>query len=408
MWPKPMPNRWILGSAAGVAVDARDHIFVLNLIRTASTRAPRSGSGTNPTTGECCTPAPAVLEYDATGKLVGHWGGAGRGYDWPATPTRASRSTTQATCGSAARGGSDTRISKFAHDGKFIAAVRQSRCAVCDGARRRRGAGHRVRGRVAAALRRRGAAEVAVDAAGAVDAPRDSPPNSSSMDSFGGATSISFDASANEAFVADGSRNHRVAVIDMTTGAIKRVWGAYGNKPDDAEARAVFAERARRRSSSAPCACAKIAQGRHGLRLRPHERPHSGLQEGRIVREGEKRRAEDARRRLGVGHRVLARPAAEVPLRRRRHEHEGLQCSTARRSTELSTFGDGGRQPGSSTPCTASRPTRRATSTRPKRTRASACRSSTTRELAPVTTTNAGVRVAGEARERQAMTTSTI
>src|SRR6185437_5427062 len=28
MWPNPMPNRWILGSATGVAVDARDHIYV--------------------------------------------------------------------------------------------------------------------------------------------------------------------------------------------------------------------------------------------------------------------------------------------------------------------------------------------------------------------------------------------
>ena len=45
---------------------------------------------------------------------------------------------------------------------------------------------------------------------------------------------ISFDASSNEAFIADGSRNRRVAVVDMSTGAIKRVFGAYGNKPEDA------------------------------------------------------------------------------------------------------------------------------------------------------------------------------
>ena len=31
LWPKPMPNHWILGSSAGVAVDAQDHVFVLNI-----------------------------------------------------------------------------------------------------------------------------------------------------------------------------------------------------------------------------------------------------------------------------------------------------------------------------------------------------------------------------------------
>src|ERR1700749_1986394 len=81
MWPMPMPNRWILGSATGVAIDARDHIYVLNLMDSFNART-EMGSGTNPPTGECCTPAPAVLEYDAAGKLVGHWGGAASG-EWP-------------------------------------------------------------------------------------------------------------------------------------------------------------------------------------------------------------------------------------------------------------------------------------------------------------------------------------
>src|SRR5438445_10584071 len=82
MWPKPMPNRWILGSAVGVAVDAKDHVFVVNLTDSFNART-ESGSGTNPPTGECCTPAPNVLEYDAAGALVNHWGGPGQGYDWP-------------------------------------------------------------------------------------------------------------------------------------------------------------------------------------------------------------------------------------------------------------------------------------------------------------------------------------
>jgi DNA-binding beta-propeller fold protein YncE len=36
-----------------------------------------------------------------------------------------------------------------------------------------------------------------------------------------------------EAYIADGYGNHRVAVIDTETGTFKRIWGAYGNKPDD-------------------------------------------------------------------------------------------------------------------------------------------------------------------------------
>ncbi len=55
------------------------------------------------------------------------------------------------------------------------------------------------------------------------------------MESFGGVMGIAFDAASNEAFIADGSRNHRIAVVDINTGAIKRVFGAYGKKPDDAK-----------------------------------------------------------------------------------------------------------------------------------------------------------------------------
>ena len=46
---------------------------------------------------------------------------------------------------------------------------------------------------------------------------------------------ISIDAAANEAFVADGYGNKRVVVLDVNTGARKRYWGAYGNMPDDTD-----------------------------------------------------------------------------------------------------------------------------------------------------------------------------
>jgi hypothetical protein len=82
MWPKPMPNRWILGSTTGVAIDARDHVFVVHLTDSFTPRT-EIGLATNPPTGECCAPAPNILEYDPVGALVGHWGGPGQGYNWP-------------------------------------------------------------------------------------------------------------------------------------------------------------------------------------------------------------------------------------------------------------------------------------------------------------------------------------
>ncbi len=29
-WPKPLPNNWIFGQVAGVAVDRRDHIWIVH------------------------------------------------------------------------------------------------------------------------------------------------------------------------------------------------------------------------------------------------------------------------------------------------------------------------------------------------------------------------------------------
>src|SRR5690606_21391990 len=59
------------------------------------------------------------------------------------------------------------------------------------------------------------------------------PPNSRSTEHFGRVAKISFDPAANEAYLADGYGNKRVAVIDMDNGRVKRFWGAYGNVPSD-------------------------------------------------------------------------------------------------------------------------------------------------------------------------------
>jgi len=46
---------------------------------------------------------------------------------------------------------------------------------------------------------------------------------------------LTIDPKANELYVADGYGNHRVIVFDADTGKYKRHWGAYGKRPDDVD-----------------------------------------------------------------------------------------------------------------------------------------------------------------------------
>src|SRR3954453_17621772 len=81
MWPKPLPNHWLVGSVIGVSIDSNDHIWIIH--RGAALERMETYATTNPPSSECCGPAPPVLEFDEAGNLIGHWGGPGPGYDWP-------------------------------------------------------------------------------------------------------------------------------------------------------------------------------------------------------------------------------------------------------------------------------------------------------------------------------------
>ena len=59
------------------------------------------------------------------------------------------------------------------------------------------------------------------------------PTDSNSTEHFSRVAEIAIDSGANEAYFADGYGNKRVAVVDAATGAFKRYWGAYGNRPSD-------------------------------------------------------------------------------------------------------------------------------------------------------------------------------
>src|SRR2546428_7053627 len=81
LWPKPLPNNWLLGQTIGVSVDAQDHVWIIH--RGGSLEPHELDATTNPPIAQCCAPAPPVLEFDARGNLLRHWGGPGDGYDWP-------------------------------------------------------------------------------------------------------------------------------------------------------------------------------------------------------------------------------------------------------------------------------------------------------------------------------------
>jgi hypothetical protein len=71
-WPLPLPNQWILGQVSGIATDRNNHIWVLHRPRTLT--EDERGAALAPPRSKCCIPAPPVLEFDASGKLLRAWG----------------------------------------------------------------------------------------------------------------------------------------------------------------------------------------------------------------------------------------------------------------------------------------------------------------------------------------------
>src|SRR5713101_5392094 len=83
MWPKPLPNHWVIGAVIGVTVDANDHIWIIH--REGSLEAKEQYVTMKPQASECCAAAPPILEFNEAGDLIGHWGGLGQGYEWPSS-----------------------------------------------------------------------------------------------------------------------------------------------------------------------------------------------------------------------------------------------------------------------------------------------------------------------------------
>jgi hypothetical protein len=185
-WPQ-VPEQWTLGQVSGVAVDSRDHVWIVqrpwSLGSDEEARNPEA---------ECCLPAPPVMEFTAEGTYVQGWGGEGEGYEWPADEHGIHIDYNDNVWVSSAGGPrlrerTENHLLKFTRDGRFLLQIG-----------------------------RRGASQGSLDTR-----------------NLNNAADMYVHPETNELFVADGYVNRRVVIFDASTGAYKRMWGAYGNTPDD-------------------------------------------------------------------------------------------------------------------------------------------------------------------------------
>ena len=364
MWPKPMPNHWLLGSAVGLAVDAKDHVFVVNLTDSFTERT-ETGADQTPPIGECCFRAPNVLEFDPQGKLVGHWGPQGRpqapgeGFTWP-TQNHGLAIDAQGNVWIGGSGGTDAQLLKFTREGKFIAAFGKpgalpsaAPVAPADTAGAgRAGARGGARGGDTAAAGAAGARGFAVVGRGGGGRGRGRggagpslPPNSGSTESFGAPARIAFDESANEGFVADGFRNRRVAVIDLASGAVKRFWGAYGNRPDDAPLPAYNPEATAAQQFGNAVRCAELSKdGMVYVCDALNDRIQVFRKDGAFVKE--QRIAPATRGEGSVWGIAFSRDAQQKYLYVADGSNMKVHVLDRQSLEELTSFGDGGKQPG--------------------------------------------------------------
>ncbi len=181
-WPKPLPNRWLLGQVAGVAVDGKDHVWIVQRPRTLT--EDERGATLTPPRNECCVPAPAVMEFDPEGNLMQAWGGPGAGYEWPESEHGIFVDHSDHVW-LAGNGPKDHQVLKFRRNGTFV---------------------------------------LQIGTAGVTGGDADTA-------HLGRPADARVDPASNELYVADGYKNHRVIVFDATSGAYKRHWGANGRPP---------------------------------------------------------------------------------------------------------------------------------------------------------------------------------
>jgi hypothetical protein len=207
MWPKDMPNNWILGAVTGVFVDAKDHIWVTHLPETLTEE--ETSEVQKPPIATCCRPAPTVIELDQQGNVVQGWGDPSQDISvYPRNPHGIFVDhTDHVWIGTYMH----HRVQKFTRDGKLVLTI----------------------------------------------GTYDKTAGSNDTTLLGGPAGIWVDPKTNEAFIADGYRNRRVIVFDGATGKYLRHWGAYGETPTTRRNRRTIL---RSRTSSSPPSTASPAR----------------------------------------------------------------------------------------------------------------------------------------------------
>jgi len=215
LWPKPLPNHWILGQTIGVSVDGQDHIWIIH--RQGSLEPGEQHATTNPPIAMCCAPAPPVLQFDQQGNLIGHWGGKGQGYDWP----ESNHGITVDYKGNVWIGGNGRGQPPGARGqagrGRGQAALDESQTAGVQGY---------FNDSMVLKFTQSGSFLMQIGKPGQSKGSND-------IENLRLPAKTFIDKATNEVYVADGYGNHRVIVYDADTGKYKRHWGAYGNKPED-------------------------------------------------------------------------------------------------------------------------------------------------------------------------------
>jgi len=316
MWPKPLPNHWVIGNAIGVSVDAQDHVWIIH--RAGSLEPKEIYAAANPPAAECCTPAPPVLAFDQAGNLVASWGGPGPGYDWPDSNHgitvdykgnvwiggngRGPAPRGVAPSEGAPRGPApfnDNMVLKFTQSGKFLMQI-----------------GHPGKSQ-----------------------------GSNDVENLKGPAKLFVDPKTDELYVADGYGNHRVIVFDAETGKYKRHWGAYGHKPDDTNLGPYKPDDPPAQQFRNPVHCAELS---HDGLLYVCDRPNDRIQvfkpDGTFVKEVFI--AKNTRGDGSVWDIAFSKDPQQKYIFLADGANEKIYVMLRDTLDILTSFGDGGRQPG--------------------------------------------------------------
>ena len=217
-WPKQLPNNWTTGVIGAIYVDKDDHVWVAT--RPGSVNASVENYALD-SLGDCCAPAPPVIEFDQAGNVVQAWGAIHAPEKRPPSTTAYPGPAKEVLIGKQVSGPypdglwpisehgiyldyknnvwvssqtNPSQVLKFSRDGKLIKQFGEGKEAA----------------------------------------------SSADTKNFAGPTQFYVDAATNEVYISDGYRNRRIIVLDADTGAFKRMWGAYGKPPMDPQQKDPF------------------------------------------------------------------------------------------------------------------------------------------------------------------------